>query len=180
LRRSGFSLIEVMIVVGIVGILASIAIPSFLGFQRRAKNSERKVVAAAVLRDVTNSFQSTGRWPWGVGPGATSWNPALPAAGAPYTKEKWVTGDPDWQNVTFSSEQPLWCRYLLHTGVPDTVLYLDVKCDLDADGDVCNYSEGFNTATNAALNCIGASPDPLCAGHVPASGDIFGDNDCQG
>ncbi len=47
-HQRGFSLIELMIVVALIGILAAIAIPNFLTYQARAKQSEAKTNLAAV------------------------------------------------------------------------------------------------------------------------------------
>ena len=47
-HQRGFSLIELMIVVALIGILAAIAIPNFLTYQARAKQSEAKMNLAAI------------------------------------------------------------------------------------------------------------------------------------
>jgi len=63
MKRKGFTLIELMIVVAIIGILAAIAIPNFLRFQARAKQSEAKQNLGAIFTAYTSYFSDNNTFP---------------------------------------------------------------------------------------------------------------------
>jgi type IV pilus assembly protein PilA len=55
-NKKGFTLIELMIVVAIIGILAAIAIPNFLRFQAKSKQSEAKTNLKAIYTAETGYY----------------------------------------------------------------------------------------------------------------------------
>lgn len=67
--QQGFTLIELMIVVAIIGILAAVALPAYQDYTVRAKVSELMLSASSARTCVTEAFQ-------GLGGGAT----AVPAS----------------------------------------------------------------------------------------------------
>ncbi|MDR0379595.1 MAG: pilin [Candidatus Accumulibacter sp.] len=61
--QHGFTLIELMIVVAIIGILAAIALPAYQDYTRRAHVSEGLSLAAGAKTSVTEYYSSEGKWP---------------------------------------------------------------------------------------------------------------------
>lgn len=59
-KQQGFTLIELMIVVAIIGILAAIALPAYQDYTIRAKVSEGMTAAAALKAGVSESFADDG------------------------------------------------------------------------------------------------------------------------
>ena len=67
LLEKGFTLVELMIVIVIVGILSSVALPNFLSQTSKAKATEAKTLAASAIKEAQIA------WTEGGGPGLEAW-----------------------------------------------------------------------------------------------------------
>ena len=62
-KQHGFTLIELMIVIAILGILIAIALPAYRDYSIRAKNAECLNVAASPKLAISETYQDTGAFP---------------------------------------------------------------------------------------------------------------------
>lgn len=152
--RAGFTLIELMIVVGIVGILAAVALPAFQAYRYRALAGEAPTMLATIRLRQAAYYNTYGRYC-----GSLEWNPS--AYGSSSTAIGWDTGVSetdrrDWGMLGFAPDTALRFRYRVIVGAPGdpsgvTGLGADghawfiaqAEGDLDSDGETVGF-ETYN------------------------------------
>jgi type IV pilus assembly protein PilA len=93
-HEQGFTLIELMIVVAIIGILAAVALPAYQDYTKRAKISELIMALSACRTSVQETYQSASTLP-----GANNWGCETTTARTKYIAN-YITSDTGVITVT--------------------------------------------------------------------------------
>jgi prepilin-type N-terminal cleavage/methylation domain-containing protein len=118
-RTRGFTLIELMVVMSIVAVLASVAIPEFSRVQLRSKQGERAVLMQSIHNAVEDYYMREAHFPALVDPanpgaGSTlnlSGNPSWANPGTAKRPWRFTSWGDDWQSLTLTVEGGVYYRY---------------------------------------------------------------------
>jgi type IV pilus assembly protein PilA len=160
--QKGFTLIELMIVVAIIGILAAIAIPAYQDYTIRAQATEGLNLAGSVKAAVAESFANTGKWPATLveaGITAADGTTATPPSG------KYVTGitiEDGTIIITYGNQA--------NTNITGATNTLTLRPRVSSNDDVvwlCGYNTGPTTLTDPASGASSAGATTVPPKYLP-------------
>lgn len=160
-KQRGFTLIELMIVVAIIGVLAAIAIPMFMAQAGKARTTEAMLQLNMLAKSAKTYYQANTKFPQGTAA-------ALPAADGSAcngTSRKlavtndWVN-DATWSELDFHIDEPNLFTYH-YTSSAASVATAYAVGDLDCDKQLVTYTLQLTTpsGTPAATIVQPTTPD---------------------
>jgi prepilin-type N-terminal cleavage/methylation domain-containing protein len=168
-RQSGFTLLELMVVVALIGVLAAVALPSFAGETRKAKGDSEVAAFFGELKVREEQYAvENGRY-LSTGASETATFPATPSASG----QTLGTLPATWQSLKVRTpESSARCGYVVVAGTrTDTAgtmatttfnytppaknwFYVLARCDLDGNSTIDSYY--FISNDNSKIQKINA------------------------
>jgi prepilin-type N-terminal cleavage/methylation domain-containing protein len=124
-RFPGFTLIELTLVMAIIGLLVAIAVPNFMKYQSRTRQSEAKVLIGAIAARQMQYKLETGSF--------ISCPPNPVMADSPWDKSL-----AEWNRIGFAASGPLWYQYSVEADETGFIIY--AKANLDRDPTVDTWT----------------------------------------
>jgi type IV pilus assembly protein PilA len=148
LTKRGFTLIELMIVVAILGILAAVAIPAFINYMRRAKTSEATLNIDRIFEGGVTYFEAehvqrgvSGTILQHCFPVSAPWTPTTSDASAEKFNADTVVAEwatPTWKALDFAMGDNFYYQYEFIVSSTDCPVVEDDNFLASARGDLDN------------------------------------------
>lgn len=162
-RRHGYTLIEIMIVVAIIGLLATVAVPAFVSQMQRSRTTEAFTVIAAIRGAQDAYFATFSRYCGPLDPNPATW-------AAPNTLQPFDAAAPGWDQLGVDPEGQLRFRYGVLAGPPGTTpagglgfnggehwYVIQAEGDLDGDGATVAFEAYSASSTIFVSSGIGGA-----------------------
>ncbi|MBV8757307.1 MAG: prepilin-type N-terminal cleavage/methylation domain-containing protein [Deltaproteobacteria bacterium] len=156
--QRGFTIIELMIVVVIIGILAAVAIPMFMNHMNRSKASEAMLQLNKMAIDAKTYYFANTKYPQGTAavlPGADG--AACASANKRFAVSSAWAADSVWLDLGFQVDEPNMFSYHFTSNSLTQAQGLAVG-DMDCDGTKITYILNLNAAQEPAATYIQPPP----------------------
>lgn len=155
--QQGFTLIELMIVVAIIGILAAIALPAYQDYTVRTKVSEGLVLAGSAKVALAEAYQANDMA--GITSIANEWN-ASPKS-SKYVSNIAINGTTGVITITYGAPSQILNKTLLLTPFIVTApgTYTALAPNLSGNMDWACTGVGITTASNRGMAAVAGTVD---------------------